>query len=61
MINFVVASDSRGRWFVVDIHGGFHCKIFAETDTEGKAVLLANMLNQHADHRPRKQPVKEKP
>ena len=51
MINYVIAADVKGRFLVIDIRGGFECRIFCETDTHGKAQLIANLLNRHGDDR----------
>ncbi len=45
----VVSDRHRTRFTVVDISGGFLCKEFCVTDTEAKAVLIANLINQHTE------------
>ena len=51
MINYVIASDLSQRWLVIDIRGGFECRIILETDTRGKATWVAGFLNKYGDDR----------
>lgn len=49
MQNLVVCHDAgRDRWQVIEVGtNGFFCKVFCETDTKAKAILLANVVNDY--------------
>lgn len=51
MINYVIAGNAKGEWFVIDIRGGFDCRVLCETDSRGKAAVIAHMFNTHGNDR----------
>ena len=47
---YVIAGDATGKWIVMDMRkGGYENRIMCETDTKGKAKLLATVLNRYAN------------
>ena len=49
--NYIIASDLSGRWLVIDIRGGFECRIMCETDSRGKAAWISGLFNKYGDDR----------
>ncbi len=49
--DYIIASDLSGEWLVIDIRGGFECRVICTTDSRGKACWIAGLFNKHGDDR----------